>query len=72
MFKRWYEIIGITPAMYEEWKDDLRKDIIAWEQDGMVHAHINLDPIEALWMKFQMYVNNHKKGTHYYFNLVRI
>lgn len=72
MFERWYEIIGITPAMLKNWKKDMRKDIIAWEQDGIVHAQIRLNPIEALWMKYQIYCNNKQEDNHYYFNLVRV
>ena len=47
MFGKAYEIIGITPAMLNEWKEDMRKDIISWEQDGIVNAHIYLSPLEA-------------------------
>lgn len=73
MFNKWYEIYGITPAMLREWKDDIREDIITWEEDGIVHAHINLSWIEALVMKFQIYLNNRSvKHDHYYFKLVAV
>lgn len=72
MFERWYKIMGITPAMLEAWGDDMRKDIIFYEnEEGMVEAHIQLSLIEALWVKYQMYRNNKQKGLHYYFNLLK-
>lgn len=71
MFEKFYEIIGITPEMLNNWKDEMRKDIITWEQDGIVHAHISLTPLEALRMRYQIYRNN-KQKQHYYFKLVRV
>lgn len=72
MFGQVYEIMGITPEMLNEWKDYMRKDIIAWEQDGIVHAHIYLNPLQALWMKIQIYRNNKKTEPHYCFKLARV
>ena len=72
MFGQVYDIIGITPEMLKDWKEDMRKDIIAWEQDGIVHAHIYLNPFEALRMRFQIYRYNREKEQHYYFKLERV
>lgn len=72
MSKKWYEIIGLTPAMLKEWKDDMRKDVVVWEQDGIVHVHIELTWLEALKLRRQINRNNMKTEPHYYFRLARV
>ena len=71
MFKGYYEIKGITPELFNEWKKDMREDILVWEKNGVVHAHIILSRIEAIWMQFQMRRFN-KKQNSYQLQLVRI
>lgn len=62
MFTNWYEIKGMTKELYEAWKDDLRKDIIIWEENGGIKAQINLNILEAFRLSRQMERNNEKQN----------
>ena len=72
MFGQVYKIMGIKKEMLNEWKDYMRKEIITWEQDGIVHVHIYLNLLQTLWMKIQIYRNNKKTEPHYCFKLARV
>lgn len=54
MVGRWYEIVGISKDMYRAWKDDLRQDILIWEEDDKVQARIRLTWFEALVLRYKM------------------
>lgn len=54
MVTRWYKILGITNKMYEDWKKDLREDIIVYEEDGVMQFRMKLTWFEALCMRFRM------------------
>ena len=72
MFSKWYAIKGITSEMYNEWKDNMRQDILAFEDGkGVVHIHIKLTLIEALWMRHLIYRNN-KRQDRYVLALVTV
>lgn len=72
MFSKWYAIKGITSEMYNEWKGNMRQDILAFEDSkGVVHIHIKLTLIEALWMKHLIYRNN-KRQDRYVLALVTV
>ena len=61
MFERWYKINGITHELLESWSDELRKDIIVWEESNRVEARIRLNPIEAARMRHLMKRNNEEQ-----------
>lgn len=61
MFERWYKINGITHELLESWSDELRKDIIVWEENNRVEARIRLNPIEAARMQRLMKRNNEEQ-----------
>lgn len=49
-----YRIVGITPDMYEAWKDNLREDLIIYEKYGKTQIRIMLTWFEALIMRIRM------------------
>lgn len=61
MFERWYKINGITHELLESWSDELRKDIIVWEENNRVEARIRLNLIEAVRMRRLMKRNNEEQ-----------
>lgn len=54
MMGKWYEIKGITKGMFNSWKDDLRQDIVIWEEDGKIEARIRLTRLEAFILQRKM------------------
>lgn len=54
MRTKWYKITGITNEMYKEWKDELREDIIVYEENGERHFKMKLTALEAFQMRQQM------------------
>ena len=69
MFERWYKIEGFTHELLESWSDELRKDIIVWEESNRVEARIRLNPIEAARMRRLMKRNN-KEQPYYKLGLI--
>ena len=71
MFNRWYKIVGITSELLVSWADDLRKDIIIWEENGVVEARIKLNILEAVRMRQKIGKFN-KQQNSYEFDLVPV
>ena len=69
MFEKWYKIVGLTKELYEGWKDEMRQDIIVWEENGNIEARIRLHPFEAIYMNNLMEKNN-KQQPYYKLQLV--
>lgn len=69
MFEKWYKIEGINKKLADMWKADLRRDIIIWEENGIVEARIRLNPMEAFRMNHLMTENN-KQQPFYKLELV--
>ena len=64
---KWYKIEGISKTMYEAWKDELRQDIIIWEDDNnKIEARIKLTILEALILKLKM------KNNYYGLRLIKL
>ena len=61
MFERWYKITGLTHELLVNWEEDLRKDIIVWEENNNVEARIKLNPIEAIRIERLMKEDNNKQ-----------
>lgn len=64
MFEKWYKIVGLTRELYESWKEDLREDIIVYEENGNVEARILLNPFEAIRLNLLMEDNNKKQNDY--------
>lgn len=58
MGRRWYKITGITNKLYEDWKDDLRKDIIVYKENDEWQFRMCLTWFEAFCMRFRMIRTN--------------
>ena len=58
MFEKWYKIVGLSKELATNWKNELREDIIVWEENDKLEARIRLNPIEAIRMDYLMKVNN--------------
>ena len=69
MFEKWYEIKGITPEMYEQWKGRMRTDIIAYKKGNKMVVSMLLNPVEAYWVRKQ--IEQHNKTQNYVLGLVR-
>ena len=69
MFEKWYKIVGLTSELVVEWKDELRDDIIIWEENGNIEARIKLNPVEAIRMERKIR-NNNKQQPYYKLQLV--
>lgn len=69
MFEKWYKIVGLTKELAENWKGELRQDIIVWEENGNIEARIKLNPVEAIRMERLMKKNN-KQQSYYKLQLV--
>ena len=69
MFEKWYKIEGINKKLADTWKADLRRDIIIWEENGIVEARIRLNPMEAFRMN-RLMVENNKQQPFYKLELV--
>lgn len=69
MFEKWYKIEGLTNELAYVWKDELRQDVIVWEENGNIEARIRLGIIEANVMKYYMRQNN-KQQPYYRLQLV--
>ena len=69
MFEKWYKIVGLSKELANNWKDDLRQDIIVWEENGKVEVRIRLNPIDAIRMDCLMKENN-KQQPYYKLQLV--
>lgn len=69
MFEKWYKIEGLTNELAYVWKDELRQDVIVWEENGNIEARIRLGIIEANIMKYHMRQNN-KQQPYYRLQLV--
>lgn len=69
MFEKWYKIVGLTKELAENWKGELRQDIIVWEENGNIEARIKLNPVEAIRMGRLMKKNN-KQQSYYKLQLV--
>ena len=54
MFEKWYKLTGISKELFDSWKDDLRQDILWWEEAGEVQMRIKLPVWKALRMKKQI------------------
>ena len=61
MFEKWYKITGLTQELTTAWSNDLRKDIVIWEENGNVEARISLNPVEAIRMQHLMKRNNEEQ-----------
>lgn len=64
MFEKWYKIVGLTRELYESWKEDLREDIIVYEENGNIEARILLNPFEAIHLNLLMEDNNKKQNDY--------
>lgn len=64
MFEKWYKILGLTRELYESWKEDLREDIIVYEENGNIEARILLNPFEAIYLNILMEDNNKKQNDY--------
>lgn len=71
MFVKWYKIVGLSEELAENWKEDLRDDIIVWKEGNDVEARIRLNLIEALRMAYLMRKNN-KEQPYYKLQLVPV
>lgn len=71
MFEKWYKIVGLTKELAENWKGELRQDIIVWEENGNIEARIKLNPVEAIHMERLMKKNN-KQQSYYKLQLVPV
>lgn len=69
MFGKWYKIVGLTDELFEVWKNDLRKDVIIWKENGNIEARINLNPIQAIHME-RLINKNNKQQPYYKLGLV--
>ena len=69
MFEKWYKIVGLSKELANNWKGDLRQDIIVWEENGKLEARIRLNPIDAIRMDRLMKENN-KQQPYYKLQLV--
>ena len=69
MFEKWYEIKGITPEMYEQWKDNMRTDVITYKKGNKVVVSMLLNPVEAYLVRKQ--IEQHNKNANYVLGLVR-
>lgn len=69
MFEKWYKIVGLSKELANNWKSELREDIIVWEENDKLEARIRLNPIEAIRMDYLMKVNN-KQQPYYRLQLV--
>lgn len=71
MFVKWYKIVGLSEELAENWKEDLRDDIIVWKEGNDVEVRIRLNLIEALRMAYLMRKNN-KEQPYYKLQLVPV
>ena len=72
MFENRYAIKGITNELFENWKNDLRTDILWWEFPGEdVQLRIKLSIIEAIKMKYLISKYN-KEQAHCDLKLVKV
>lgn len=70
MFEKWYKITGFTRELMEIWSNDLRDDILYWEDEKHnVEARIKLGWFQAIRFKRSMNRNN-KKQTYYKLQLI--
>ena len=58
MCTKWYKIKGISKELYEEWKDDIREDIVVREENGEYQFRIRLTRFEAFCMRRQIKKTN--------------
>lgn len=71
MFERWYKIKGITKELFENWKNELRTDIITWEDGDGIEARIRLNWIEAKILEYRIKLNNNRQ-SYYRLRLIRM
>lgn len=71
MFGKWYKIVGLSEELVNNWKEDLRKDIVIWKENDGIEARINLNPIEAAQMTYLMRKNN-KEQPYYKLQLIPV
>lgn len=55
---KWYKITGITDKLYEDWKDDLRSDIIVYNENDEWQFRMCLTWFEAICMRIRMIRTN--------------
>lgn len=71
MFERWYEIKGITPEMYEQWKEYMRPEFLIWKENNIIRVSLLLSWAEAIrWRK--LIERNNKIQNDYVLGLVRV